>query len=453
MTNLKKHIFLIFLILVVLGLSPSFLKSQRIKEISKKTLTRVDDPVVMEGKDFRPLLGQPPDKLSLMALKNGQWCPIPFQVDEKKPDGEYAFTHGPQASRDPEAGLDSNDELVFMAMDTGDRAGQASWPEGAVNSVEIEITDPKNGAKAWAYLFQFSENASRANIDYVHYELDESTKRRKVTTRQYIMASAVNRVAPDFIAWSGPDGAAGPDILDRLKIRGHFVLPMDVKVDYIFDEWAKSNVEAYIDGPVRVLEYGAGYLDVNGLVQLSGQGYSVISYYDKLMIYPTYIEVPFDLRGIVKEWPTYGYMDFNKNIYGTHAFSAANPYNPEVVFDGKMSAAEKNLNTTTEIDWVAGFGPQGAMVSRLPKPKEWKGVKILPYYLDDETAVDKPEDHPGVSGIGYKLLGMEKLGKYSTTFYQYYYFKQKLAPEDINQILDIMDHPLTVKTAVVAKPD
>lgn len=77
-----------------------------------KTLKRIDDPVVVLGEKLKPLLGTNLKRLTLMAWTGQGLEPIPFQVDEKTPEGKYAFNKGPKAEKDTDPLLDSNDELA-----------------------------------------------------------------------------------------------------------------------------------------------------------------------------------------------------------------------------------------------------------------------------------------------------------------------------------------------------
>ena len=86
---------------------------------AENPIDRIDDPVVMECGEFSPLFGAEMERLGVMALQGDEWTPIPFQIDQKMPDGAYAFTHGPEAAPDPDPTLDANDELVFMVTDVG----------------------------------------------------------------------------------------------------------------------------------------------------------------------------------------------------------------------------------------------------------------------------------------------------------------------------------------------
>jgi hypothetical protein len=143
-------------------------------EAAKKTLKRTEDPVIIEGKDLMSLLGSRPDRLSLMAWTYDGFQPVPFQMDERDEKGEYVFTMSveggkttPSNEADQDPKLDANDELVFMVFDAGDRHPEVSFPDGVDKGVEIEITDPVDGGKAWIYLFAFKNEAPRSGLDYV----------------------------------------------------------------------------------------------------------------------------------------------------------------------------------------------------------------------------------------------------------------------------------------------
>jgi hypothetical protein len=405
----------------------------------------------MECKDLGPLFGSGMDKLSLMARQGDTWGPIPFQVDQKKPEGSYAFTLGPEASPDPDPNLDANDELVFMAKDCGDRDTE-DWPEGAETVMEIELTDPKNDAKGWVYLAGFTGNAPRSPDDYIELVIDKATNRRGVRTYEYVGSSPMEGIAIDYIAArTAAGGKEGKDVLDRLKIRGEMVFPLGVTVPISADEMMKGKDRAYIDGPVRVLQLSEGYLELGG-INIRGTGYMNVEYYVNYNSFPVYMEtpdIPDFLKGLMPRMRLKAFFDFNPDIKGSHCFSPANPYNEDVVLDGSMSAAEQSLDTETHIDWVAGFGPQGAIVSRLIMGEEvGDKYKKKTYYMDDASISDPPEDHQGIQGVGYLLEGEgEYVREYS--FESIIYFKSELKPENVHEILDILDHPIKVSVTKV----
>jgi hypothetical protein len=417
----------------------------------KKTMQRKDDPVVMECKEMGPLFGSPIKELSLMAWRRDSWSPIPFQIDQKKPDGSYAYTQGPEASADPDPNLDADDELVFMAKDSGDRTG-GNLPEGARTVMEIELTDPRNNARGWVYLAGFSGSAPRSPDDYIELFIDKAANRRGVLTYEYVGSSPMEGIAIDYIAArTASDGKEGKDVLDRLKIRGELVFPLGVTVPIKADEMMKGEDRAYIDGPVRVLQLSEGYLELGG-INIRGTGYMNVEYYVNYNSFPVYMEtpeIPDFLKGLMPQMRLKAFFDFNPDIKGSHCFSPANSYNEDVVLDGSMSAAEQGLDTETHIDWIAGFGPQGAIVSRLIMGEEVSAkYKKKTYYMDDASISDPPEDHQGIQGVGYLLEGEgEYVRKYS--FESIIYFKSELKPENVHEILDILDHPIQVEVTKV----
>lgn len=435
---IRKGLLITFCV-VVLASTPTAAQNK------SKSLERIHDPVVIEGSKFPDMMGEPLGQLSLMVIIDNRLSPIPFQIDQKKPDGNYAYTMGPQASTDPDPNFDGNDELVFMVKDVGDRADQTSWPPAARIITQIEITDPKNGQKGWAYLVRYSGEPPRSEDDYIRVEIDKAGKYRRVISYEYEMSGPTDSPSPDLMrAATGPGGTGpGIDVADRIKIRGDIVLIGGITIPFKMDEMTKARDLGYIDGPIRVLHLTQGYLEFTKYLTVEIKQTSLVSYYANHLSWPVYIDLPASALKVINKIDVYGYFDFCPAIYGSYPFNAANPYNTDVVFDGKMSEAEKNLDTKTPIDWNAGFGPHGAVINRLyfvPKGD----IELYTYFVDDKTKSDPPEDCAGVSAMGYKMVGFEK--RTNIVALQYYYFLKKLKPEQINDILDIHDHPVKVGT-------
>ncbi len=294
-------------------------------------------------------------------------------------------------------------------------------------------------------------------MDYIKVEIDEARGRRKVLTDEYVMGGPMDRPYPDYMAASHllSDGKEGLDVLDRLKMRGEIVLPLGIRIPFAFDDMVKAEDKGMIDGPIRVLHYGEGYIEVTSYIKVNQGAYSLISYYTNHMIWPITMDMPSIPGGLMNVENFRGYLDFNKNIYGSYSFCEPNPYNKDVVFDGKMSEAEKNLDTDTNVDWIAGFGPQGALVSRLFMLPTKIYAKQVMYYYEDETAEDPPEENPGVVGIGYEMkdMNMDLQTEGGAVSYQYYYYLSELKPDEVHRILNILDHPVKTKISAVNLQD
>ena len=139
--------------------------------IAEKTFERWPDPVVLDCGLFSSLLSSKVDLLRMYAFSDGEFRPIPFQVDERDAEGNRVYTDGEKANPGDANGLlDKGEELSFMARDCGDRVSEAAFPPGVERWQELELEDPVNGGKGWVYLLYAPETPPPASTkDYIRY--------------------------------------------------------------------------------------------------------------------------------------------------------------------------------------------------------------------------------------------------------------------------------------------
>lgn len=407
---------------------------------------RTEDPVILTGSDVPMLAGAPIGSLAAMKWDGSSFAPIPFQVDERDPSGEFAFAQGEEKSRDPDPGLDPNDEIVFMAFDSGPRADAAKAPPGAVRGAEVCVRDPA-GPSAYVYLFVFEGDPPRSASDYVNMSLDTERELSRVEAKSYIIESVSNAVYYNYLSLRRDDGTWTPDLIDRLKIRGTiYAIFGTVKIDFNFDELVKSRITAWIDGPVRVVRKGRGFMQIPG-VEIQGSGHSLSYFYPTYFIYPMTIDIPINLRTLLTDMDFRGSTDFSSAAYVWHYYDSGNPLCDGVVFDGSMSAAEKALDRGFDHDWHVMTGEQGTFFHRLFFPDEWDFIDKKTFYLDDAGALDPPEDDPGVISSGYEFENFIELKKGLATYYMHYYFPVDFKPGDEQRILNVVDRPLETEAS------
>jgi hypothetical protein len=137
-----------------------------------RPLDRPDDPVVLTGAATRSLTGAAPGAVVAFAWTD-KWRQVPVQVDERKlfdlrlayPDpfscagnglcylpfatvGKLRYADpGTLVGADPDASLDADDEIVFMAADAGGSAATAADPSTVVagSRVRVKVNDPLDG--------------------------------------------------------------------------------------------------------------------------------------------------------------------------------------------------------------------------------------------------------------------------------------------------------------------
>ena len=139
------------------------------------------------------------------------------------------------------AALDYNDELVFMARDAGERADRGGWLADA--AVEIELRDPADGSRSWAYLFHFAEDPPPpSDLDYVDYDPGEDTI---VSRRLEIDFDNRKPLIIERLVGTPPGQRPLPDVLDRFKLHIHVKPRLLFCLGIDFDE---NNTRAFTAG-------------------------------------------------------------------------------------------------------------------------------------------------------------------------------------------------------------
>ncbi len=280
------------------------------------------DPVVVKGQTLPALLGKDTIGLRVYAYKSGIWSPVPFQLDEVvavRDSGYYS---------DFIRKLDPIDELVFMAKDLGDQAGEREWPpdEAAQQNAryEIAVQNPVSGATGYLYVY-WSTDMATSGVSYISYA-DETVSTAKYVAGQNKAAAGGLLTDLTIPVSAGGDGI---DLLDeqRLRISSTIKFTAIQDVNLVIKEQTNNVVytirtpslipgkegpkvgEIVVDvrhskykhtaGPVRVIR--TNYLAVN----LSGY-IRVATIIDKTItpktyilpigykFYPDYYEMPFD---------------------------------------------------------------------------------------------------------------------------------------------------------------
>jgi hypothetical protein len=194
------------------GVPSSFLGDTPLTSSDPCTHSSNDDPLV-SSQDLLQAEGVPVDRLLGYRWNGQEFVQIPFQVDEmytrylsnnasgfsfysgrdrhdsyvfdregwlwteQDPDNACLAAPRAEVAPDPVPGLDTDDELVFMARDAGARApSDATRPAGIDDMAEVAVTDPVTGDVSFAYVALAADDGPAAAFDatngYVRYERD-----------------------------------------------------------------------------------------------------------------------------------------------------------------------------------------------------------------------------------------------------------------------------------------
>jgi len=89
-------------------------------------------------------------------------------------------------AKDPVPGLDTDDEIAFMAADTGSEApDSAALPRGATDAMEIAVADPLTQQARFFYVMRGRIPAFTARNGYVHYQRDRDADRFEKSESSY----------------------------------------------------------------------------------------------------------------------------------------------------------------------------------------------------------------------------------------------------------------------------
>ena len=346
------------------------------------TLDRDLEPIIINGADLPGLAGAPVDDLFAFAYTDGAWAQIPIQVDEMAFD---VITKTFYVTMERSSALDPNDEIVFMAMDTGDKAPASEAPMmngQPVNSLwyEVEITDPTAPSKkGWAYLVR-SPTLEHISTDYVNF----NTLLSRIVGQNYRTGFGTSHRGIEYLALGG----GLTDILDRSKIQ------IFCNIDILCPTTEETGVTAPpLDGLIK-----------DGAVRVIVRG-GRIKGYGSMIRWTRPITVPEIIAGDMRIA-----MDFNSNAVGATLYNAA--VSDGVTVDGVAdTVAEQPYSAWWQLSTNNGTVVQVADTSSL-------GGTQTNHYIDD-SATDESDtgDQQHYGEIGVHIVNPNLMFTYSIAQY------------------------------------
>ena len=349
------------------------------------------------------------------------------------------LTTGLEASRDVDGGaLDPNDALVVMARDAGPRAPSA--PPGAITALEIRLRDPLTSEEGWLYLATTGETAPRSSHRYVR--LDADTDSIEATYYGLTFSRAIP-ISWAYFGFKGPDGRAGPNIMDRIKLRIDSTLLFDLIEVQLGEEDLRSVVVGYLEGPVRVLRRVSSHIQF-GLGIESPELVLDSIYYRDAVLFPSEIELPFRLGLVVSRIRARSYFDL-RSLDGWKLYSG--PTAEPAVVDGTMTEAERALGRDPVRSYVFAGDGMG-LLSRVIVSPELESVQTRIHFLDEPGVPDPPESDPGQKpSIGYLITGHESVPAGTFPFVVELRSMRDYVRGDEVRLLETLERPLEVSVS------
>lgn len=424
------------------------------------------DPITLEGEALQGLFdGDTTSALALYAHGPDGFRQIPFQIDYIGEDGlvipsrvnrvmekaVYDFIPNPDL---PERIGGGRFELLFMAADAGERYPDEGLPEGFLKAVEIEVTDPVDGSRRWAYLMKpETPPDATAVADYVDYTLiqNDSQYTEQIKAVGYVSGFPDADKPFAYGYWIIPRdaGGDGENLLQTFRVR--------IKVRIMFftiDLDPKNNIVPYVlgynDGPIRVTRRVYSSIVLGGMKMDRFMGDAKLETESHYYGHYFYFDGDVSLPGLVKRVSKINAMfttDFTHRTAGMSWYNAKNILDGGALVDGVMSPQEKAMDDAA-YKWAFLVGPQGGWANLLEMHSEAMKPNMKLFYLDDNTYLDEKE--PSVQGTwastGYSLNRLDEV-KDSVAFRtSVFAIPSTFRVPDTKNLVDLVYAPLRVQT-------
>lgn len=375
--------------------------------LAPATSAAVDDkPLLLTGGSLPQLAGRPVDEIYLLRFDGAAWSGIPHQIDERETVLLATCLDDPRCQTDPErsncdehssyvfdgweggagAGLDGDDEIVFLAGDVrgGLPAGLGAWPPTAdAERFEIEV---RHAGETLGFVYLFTGPPGSGPLlppptDYV--DLDYRPGADPLSEDTTVAGDGCAFHLRGFWLLDGlfvptAGGGSGTDFLDRLKRRE--AATDDAHFGENEELWSQTScLLGHKDGPVRVIR------EIQGAA--SGVNTTKTEYY-----YRSHLTERVNLR--VHPIPNlFSFVDYHSQVTPLTYYNPANPAG--VAIDG---VPDPGIVATLG-DWELVTHPQHGGVFyhyRQPVPPPAQSQQM--FYDDDSTDVLDPEEEPGRYG-------------------------------------------------------
>jgi hypothetical protein len=351
--------------------------------------------IVTPARELRCLDGARADRIAIFAC-SPDCAPIPWQLDERDPEGSYVLDSGPGATDDVDDGaLDDNDDVSFMWSDAG-AARAVALPGDPVcaHAVAVDVGQRRR----WVYAARYPGAAPRSTVYYVDYDVAADVMRGRAV--EITFAGPTPR---GLALRSG--AAAGRPLLDRLKVRAHArffgIFPLSRDEDDI-----ASVYEAWRIGPVRVLRRERKWVHL-------AFGYRTPYLSTETTFYRDFVQLPVRLR--LNFAPAYllsniqirAALDFF-DLRGWR-FDAPGALAQPVIVGSVPGEALRALASSADASVITLQGPEAtlALVLRLGPSLQSLNKAIV---YEEGPSSDAPEDVPGqMPGVGFRLTDWRRV--------------------------------------------
>ena len=431
----------------------------------QRSLTRLIDPIEVSGSEVTDITGTKISNLRVIASSNGVLTPIPFQIDQKnskndwvwnsvaesdqvidwinnedaaQPDSQDNFTYDDQDISVKDV-FDTNDVVVFLAKDIGDKDRERIKKVGAKRVVELEITDPVNQSKGWVYFAYFeSDIPALSKVNYVQYEPDKF--RVSGPDHEFLYSPNHTMVLDDF-------RLGGVSVISGNRIRGEVVAEIGpITLDFEFNEKSVQGYRAgYIDGPVRIVKRSVEHVQLGPVI--SSPEVNCDHFH-----YPWHAEVPILIS---KQFPVRRISILATSIFrGLKVTKSDADKIIKPTLLGAGSTQGNLLKENSNVEWIGLTGNRVSIINSVKVPDEHKGhIDVSPYVIDINAAPDTNDTKP-VSEVeaGFLIRTTDKTPDGDHIIYSIYLFNLNTGKNEYQaNAIKLLRHKLVINTTTLSQ--
>jgi len=401
-------------------------------ETTAKTLERDQDPVIVRTGLLSGLPHHETSRYRLYALRRGRLEPIPFQFDARDADGELVLS---EDGTETDFTFDDDDELVFMAKDTGDRASDDVLPAGDA-ALEFGVVDRAHRRTGWAYLIHFADDPPpRSPVRYATFDPGRQ-EARGLTYEVSYSHDRSNFLGRVRIV---PRDGTAETLIERLRMRisPTFALLWTTVNPTLTEESFSVVPDGAKNGPVRAIRRVRQSLDLGPMFPDVPNGRVYTYYYATSFQTPVRFSIPWIALKALRDFSYESVDELGSHAEDMRYWDAANPEG--VAFDGSARPAA----TDADHDWWVVSGARGMCMQAFVIPEEWRSRGIKRGIVFNASGTDR--------GAGYSLLRMtnlERAGTYDLASV-FVVLPRPYRPGDETEALDALRDPLHAEVHVV----
>lgn len=362
---------------------------------AEKPLRRVHDPVILPVSRLPGAARRSSSELVVYRVAGDRLAPVPTQFDPCNAAGEV------DVSAPAEFALGENDELIFMAKDTGPRAAPEALPTSAL--LEIEVEDPADGGRGWAYLVD-ARGAGPAPVaePYAHFD----PPGQSAASPYYRVDYAVGRNFFTGMRVLPPNGGEGGNLLRQTRMLGEprfSLLFGDVSLSFTENN-SIVRVEGIRNGPVRAVRRVHLSVDLGRFFPELPSGTVYTMHYATSFTTPTRMSIPWLALAALKDFRFENVAEFDPNALPLRYWDGANP-------DGVSLKPDSHSPIESERDheWYAVSGDAGSFLQVFLMPDEWRDWGIARGTVLHRSAEEADGARADCCAAGFSLLNMTNL--------------------------------------------